>query len=472
MISKKNTLVFSAVCCCLLIVPVLLTVPADGNMSYASLTISGNIALVTYNISVTGIDQNDATVTWNTNGNADSTIEYGTTTGYGITVIAGGTTGNHTISLSGLLPGTLYHYRVTSVNSDGTSAISADSTFTTTGSPVTVVPTHPAGPSAPSGESGGNGIASPVIEQPQQVNPPEQTNPLQQLLAPPEQLLSGLQESFFPANNPGIGTPAASESYPIGFMGLIYNIDEHGILYVNIGYAEAARATISTYSDRVTIYQHHSPGVLLTFWGYNLTINNGNITGPVTRAEFVTDPLNATLKLGNVSGSLHAALPSIYQRFNINLSISENLSTDTLNQFQDTLRRNNLQLDIVAYTFSVQTNLTTGPENVTFTLPASWVDEHGGKDAVRITRLNEDTGRQELVNTVYEGVDTGNNMIFRGDSPNRTSLYGLVTAEKLASAQMRNIPAGTFMHNPIVPAGVIVLLLAVLVYFGWWKRRQ
>ena len=83
---------------------------------------------------------------------------------------------------------------------------------------------------------------------------------------------------------------------------------------IDMAAARAAGATITTYFNHVDVYQHHSPGVLLTFWGNNFEINNGTITGPVSRAEFVTDPLNATLAFGNVSGSVHAELPALTQQ--------------------------------------------------------------------------------------------------------------------------------------------------------------
>ncbi len=176
--------------------------------------------------------------------------------------------------------------------------------------------------------------------------------------------------------------------------------------------------------------------MLFTFWGNNLTIKNGNITGPVSRAEFVTDPINATLALGSVSGSVHAVLSELIQRGTIDLTLSGDVSTDTQNQFRDILSRNGLQLDTAAFTLDVhKVNVTTGPANVTFAIPASWVDAHGGKDAVRIIRISEETGEQELIDTVYVGVDTQGNMIFRGDSPNGTSLFGLVTAGTTAAAQ-------------------------------------
>jgi hypothetical protein len=220
--------------------------------------------------------------------------------------------------------------------------------------------------------------------------------------------------------------------------------------------------------------------VLFTFWGYNLTIKNRNITAPVSRAEFVTDPINATLALGSVSGSVHAVLSELIQRGNIDLTLSGDVSTDTQNQFRDILNRNGLQLDTAAFTLDVhKVNVTTGPANVTFAIPASWVDAHGGKDAVRIIRISEETGEQELIDTVYGGVDAQGDMIFRGDSPNGTSLFGLVTAGTTAAAQEAHLNGGMFgqsligipMPYLVVLIGVIALL-AVIAYFGWQYRQK
>ena len=85
-------------------VPVFLSGPASA-MDHETVTITGNILLVTYDIAVTGIGQSTAIVTWNTNGNADSTVEYGTTTSYGSISIVGGMTESHTITISGFVTG-------------------------------------------------------------------------------------------------------------------------------------------------------------------------------------------------------------------------------------------------------------------------------------------------------------------------------------------------------------------------------
>ena len=254
--------------------------------------------------------------------------------------------------------------------------------------------------------------------------------------------------------------PAVSAIYPVGFPGLIYNANGDGILIIGTGAAQAAGATITMYADRITVYQHHSPGVLLTFWGNSFESSNGTITGPVSRAELNTDPLNATLTPGMVSGSVHAALPELIGWGNITLTISENLSAGTTEQFQDILNGNGLQLDAVAYTLEVQeVNLTTGQANVTLTVPESWVNQNGGKDAVRITRISDETGKTELLNTVYQGVDAQGIMTFRGDSPNGLSLFGLVTAGQTSP------DAGMY----ILVIGIIVVIS--VIGYVWWKRH-
>jgi hypothetical protein len=149
-------------------------------------------------------------------------------------------------------------------------------------------------------------------------------------------------------------------------------------------------------------------------------------------------------------------------------------------------------MNAVAFTFNVnKVNLTTGPSNVTFSVPASWADAHGGRDTARIIRISETTGREELLSTIYTGTGENGNLVFRGDSPAGTSLFGLLTAEATAAKQEENpnttyIPAskpamvtnvgmfgwlaGIVSENPLLVL-IAVAVLAAALYFGWWKRR-
>lgn len=72
-----------------------------------------------------------AAITWNTNEIADSQVEYGPTAGYGFwSALDPILVTNHTATINGLAPSTLYHYRVTSRDARGNVAVSADQTFT------------------------------------------------------------------------------------------------------------------------------------------------------------------------------------------------------------------------------------------------------------------------------------------------------------------------------------------------------
>jgi chitodextrinase len=94
-------------------------------------------------VTVSARTMNSATVTWGTDEPADTRIEYGTTATYGLsTPLATAPVTAHSQTLSNLLPGTVYHYRVLSRDAVGNLAASADHTLTTLSD--TTAPTVPA----------------------------------------------------------------------------------------------------------------------------------------------------------------------------------------------------------------------------------------------------------------------------------------------------------------------------------------
>src|SRR5438552_1667575 len=91
------------------------------------------VAPVITSVSSSAVTHEAARITWTTDENADSQVEYGTTVAYGsATQIASAFVTSHTVDLSGLSPTTLYHYRVKSRDGWGNLAVSGDFTFTTT----------------------------------------------------------------------------------------------------------------------------------------------------------------------------------------------------------------------------------------------------------------------------------------------------------------------------------------------------
>lgn len=96
-------------------------------------------------ISAGSITQTGATITWTTNENSDTQVDYGTTASYGnSTTLNSSLVTSHSATLSGLSAGTVYHYRVKSRDAAGNLAQSSDQTFNTTD---TTAPSAPGTPS-------------------------------------------------------------------------------------------------------------------------------------------------------------------------------------------------------------------------------------------------------------------------------------------------------------------------------------
>lgn len=77
---------------------------------------------------------NSAVVTWNTDQAATSQISYGTSLPYSVTTALNSSMGTtHSVTLTGLVPNTMYHFSVVSGSSGGSMASSSDQTFVTTG---------------------------------------------------------------------------------------------------------------------------------------------------------------------------------------------------------------------------------------------------------------------------------------------------------------------------------------------------
>jgi hypothetical protein len=79
----------------------------------------------------TSTTQTTATITWDTNETATSTVNYGTTSGYGAVSSSDVSTQSHSFTLEGLTPNTTYHFRLSSWDAASNLVTSTDETFTT-----------------------------------------------------------------------------------------------------------------------------------------------------------------------------------------------------------------------------------------------------------------------------------------------------------------------------------------------------
>ena len=82
-------------------------------------------------VQVVNIATNGATITWSTSEPSTSDVDFGSTTSYGNTVTNSVLVMSHSVPITGLPGGSLYHFRVRSADAAGNRSQSADSTFTT-----------------------------------------------------------------------------------------------------------------------------------------------------------------------------------------------------------------------------------------------------------------------------------------------------------------------------------------------------
>jgi hypothetical protein len=83
------------------------------------------------NVQATNVTGTNALITWTTDENSNSVVEYGLTTGYGSTASNSTNVTSHSITLNNLAAGTLYHYRVKSTDPFDNATTSVDYTFQT-----------------------------------------------------------------------------------------------------------------------------------------------------------------------------------------------------------------------------------------------------------------------------------------------------------------------------------------------------
>ncbi|MDB9944453.1 fibronectin type III domain-containing protein [bacterium] len=87
------------------------------------------------NVQIEEVSETSVTITWETDEEADSLINYGLQEDYGIIRVPGTDKILHSMTLDSLEPGRTYHFRVVSSDEDGNQGISADYKVQTEGQP-------------------------------------------------------------------------------------------------------------------------------------------------------------------------------------------------------------------------------------------------------------------------------------------------------------------------------------------------
>jgi hypothetical protein len=104
----------------------------SSDFTFTTQTSTDTVPPVIEGVTATNVTHSSATIVWTTNEAADSQVEYGVTSSYGNTTTRNlNLVNTHTEVLSGLIPETIYHYRVLSRDAAGNVAASGGFTFTT-----------------------------------------------------------------------------------------------------------------------------------------------------------------------------------------------------------------------------------------------------------------------------------------------------------------------------------------------------
>jgi hypothetical protein len=121
------------------------------------------IAPIISEVIVASSTETSVTITWRTNENADSMINYGLQPDYGVARIPVANRTSHEVTLSNLEPGRTYYFRVVSADEAGNQGLSSNYQVRLPGTPQT-------------GDGAGQGTPTPqeIVEQIQQIQNPQQ----------------------------------------------------------------------------------------------------------------------------------------------------------------------------------------------------------------------------------------------------------------------------------------------------------
>jgi hypothetical protein len=325
--------------------------------------------------------------------------------------------------------------------------------------------------SAPSGPLSGPDQLAPYVAQPE--------------VAPPQVI-----EALAPISEEGAVASASADFSMDGDISTETGSDGKMNLTINRSAVEKNGATIIIENNTVTI-DHPLFSIFIAC--ARVTEIEGWIHG---EDVFIilpsTKPLEGTISGQTVTAWLDTQLDQIEHGSMITTTLSEPINEEHNKGFENALKKDGKDIQSVDYTMTVtKTNITTShSSNITMTASPEWVEENGGVDSIYIVRLGDD-GKQQVLKTRFIGYDEKGNMIFEAESPDGLSVFGLVSAkateEKLAEDKNATVVAvskpamsvnvgmagwllAIIQENPIILV-IVVALIAVAAYLGWWRRR-
>ena len=259
-----------------------------------------------------------------------------------------------------------------------------------------------------------------------------------------------------------LGLPAGA-AIELGEWGQVFSFD------TGRGNTSAEQVTVSGNSFIIK-----RNGLTVVLAARNINEKGGTATGLIESVTASFEPITANIStVGLVAASLDLNLTGIPGDGRIEISFNETPGPGAASAFHLAAAENGEEIDALAYTVTVtRTNLENGEDIagavIWMTVSPTWVEEHGGVDAVRIARSAED-GTYEMLTTRLAGADRNGNLIFEGVSPGGLSVFCLLTVTAAPAAQ--GIPASTaaVTGTPAAagtPAGESLSLASPLIAAG------
>jgi len=288
----------------------------------------------------------------------------------------------------------------------------------------------------------------------------------------------------------GSGEPGAAPSFFLGLpAGAVIELGEWGQVFsfdTGRGNTSAERVTVSGNSFII-----RRNGLTMVLAARNINEQDGRATGLIESVTASIEPVTANIStMGIVTASLDLNLTGIPGDGRIEISFNETPDPGAASAFHLATTENDEEIVSIAYTMTVtRTNLENGEDIagavIRMTVSPTWVEEHGGVDAVRIARSAED-GTYEILDTRLAGTDGNGNLIFEGISPGGLSVFGLLAVTAAPAAQgtpaitpvaaIPNTPAATgaspSLSSPLIVVGVGAALIIGAAYLFIERRRK
>lgn len=180
-----------------------LALTVAGLLSAGGLVYAQATAPVISNLQVEQVNDRELIITWETDRDADSLVNYGLQPDYGIVRVPGADRREHSVTLDNLDPGRTYYFRVVSADPDGNQGISADYRIDTSGTPEVGADGDPGDPGEP-------GEPIPVEDITEQIEEITDVQRLQEILETVQQAIEGVTEDLTIVGPPTVEVESTS----------------------------------------------------------------------------------------------------------------------------------------------------------------------------------------------------------------------------------------------------------------------